>query len=122
MEEFFANMDGFLKILWYIAVGSSLIFIIQTAMVFFGFDDDTDIEMESDVGFDSSEVENAQDMAVILPSPHHENLILFKSAYIKSILIKIGKCRHFPAKPDQILVKSQQGPVLFILSLFPLYL
>lgn len=41
MKEFFANMDSAQQIYWYIAIGVSIVFIIQTVMTFIGADNDT---------------------------------------------------------------------------------
>ena len=56
MKEFFSNMDTTTQIYWYIAIGSSLFFIIQTIMTFVGASADVDIDTDVDAhdgGFDS---------------------------------------------------------------------
>ncbi len=50
MSEFFANMDNTLKIYWYIAIASSLIFIFQTILSFFGSDSSVDGDFDIDAG------------------------------------------------------------------------
>ncbi len=48
MSEFFANMDNTLRIYWYVAIASSLIFIFQTILSFFGSDSDVDADFDID--------------------------------------------------------------------------
>jgi hypothetical protein len=52
MNDFFSNMDSAERIYWYIAIASSLIFIIQTILSFVG--SDTDMEGDLDFEADSS--------------------------------------------------------------------
>lgn len=44
--EFFENMDPLLQTFWYIALGASLIFIIQTIMTFAGMDSSDGVEAD----------------------------------------------------------------------------
>ena len=48
MTEWWTSLDLFMKILWCIAIASSLIFIIETVLTFIG----ADVEMEMDADFD----------------------------------------------------------------------
>lgn len=48
MTEWWTSLDLFLKILWCIAIASSLIFIIETVLTFIG----ADVEMDMDTDFD----------------------------------------------------------------------
>ncbi|MDR1882965.1 MAG: NfeD family protein [Prevotella sp.] len=50
MKEFFSSMDAAQQFYWYIAIGASVIFIIQTIMTFIGADADAG----SDAGFDGN--------------------------------------------------------------------
>lgn len=49
MTEFFNSMVGFDQTLWYMAIFSSIIFLIQTIMIFAGGDVETDTETGTDV-------------------------------------------------------------------------
>ena len=54
--EYFNSLDQMLQVFWYIALGSSLIFIIQAIMTFIGMDatEGLDADFDSDfVGGDS---------------------------------------------------------------------
>lgn len=55
MKEFFANMDGTQQFYWYIAIGASVIFIIQTIMTFVGADADTGVDADFDGNLDGGE-------------------------------------------------------------------
>ena len=48
MTEWWTSLDIFMKILWCIAIASSLIFIIETVLTFIG----ADVEMDIDTDFD----------------------------------------------------------------------
>lgn len=48
MTEWWTSLDLFMKILWCIAIASSLIFIIETVLTFIG----ADVEMDLDTDFD----------------------------------------------------------------------
>ena len=48
MTEWWTSLDLFMKILWCIALASSLIFIIETVLTFIG----ADVEMDMDTDFD----------------------------------------------------------------------
>lgn len=48
MTEWWTSLDIFMKILWCIAIASSLIFIIETVLTFIG----ADVEMDMDTDFD----------------------------------------------------------------------
>ncbi len=48
MTEWWTSLDLFMKILWCIAIASSLIFIIETVLTFIG----ADVEMDIDTDFD----------------------------------------------------------------------
>lgn len=48
MIEWWTSLDLFMKILWCIAIASSLIFIIETVLTFIG----ADVEMDMDTDFD----------------------------------------------------------------------
>ena len=52
MKEFFANVDSAQQIYWYIAIGASIIFIIQTIMTFIGADSSTGVEADFDGNLD----------------------------------------------------------------------
>ena len=50
METFFANMEPTLRIYWYIAIGSSIFFIVQTILTFTGSgSDDVDANFDGDL-------------------------------------------------------------------------
>ena len=48
MTEWWTSLDLFMKILWCIAIASSLLFIIETVLTFIG----ADVEMDMDTDFD----------------------------------------------------------------------
>lgn len=50
--ELFENMDSLLKTFWFVAIPSSLIFIIQTIMTFIGADASDGVEVDFDGDFD----------------------------------------------------------------------
>lgn len=54
MKEFFQSMDPTQQFFWYVALGASVIFIVQTIMTFFGMDSDGgmdgDVETDLEVG------------------------------------------------------------------------
>ncbi|MFV0419445.1 MAG: NfeD family protein [Dysgonomonas sp.] len=50
MKDFFSTMDSAQQFYWYIAIGASVVFIIQTAMTFIGADSDTDVDTDLDDG------------------------------------------------------------------------
>lgn len=52
MKEFFSNMESGEQIYWYIAIISSIIFIIQTILTFVGADTDTGIDADFDGDLD----------------------------------------------------------------------
>jgi len=66
MTEFFNSLYGFEKVLWSIASFTTVIFIIQSLMIFFGgdteSDTDVDTDFETDVDVDT-DVDNAQEDA-----------------------------------------------------------
>jgi len=55
--EFFDALTGFEKVLWFIAIPTSLVFLIQFMMIFLGLDSDGDLDTDTD--FDA-DVDNAQ--------------------------------------------------------------
>lgn len=55
MKELFANMDGTQQFYWYIAIGASVIFIIQTIMTFVGADADTGVDADFDGNLDGGD-------------------------------------------------------------------
>jgi membrane protein implicated in regulation of membrane protease activity len=55
MKDFFASMDGAQQFYWYIAIGASVIFIIQTIMTFIGADSDTGVDADFDGDLDASD-------------------------------------------------------------------
>lgn len=52
MKEFFANMDSTQQFYWYIAIGASIVFVIQTIMTFVGADTDSGADTDFDSGAD----------------------------------------------------------------------
>lgn len=50
MKDFFSTMDSAQQFYWYIAIGASVVFIIQTVMTFIGADADADVETDFDNG------------------------------------------------------------------------
>lgn len=52
MKEFFESMDGVQQFYWYIAIGASVIFIIQTIMTFIGADSDGGMDGDFDGSMD----------------------------------------------------------------------
>jgi len=55
MKEFFASMDGAQQFYWYIAIGASVIFIIQTIMTFIGADADTGVDADFEGDLDGGD-------------------------------------------------------------------
>ncbi len=55
MKEFFTSMDGSQQFYWYIAIGASVIFIIQSIMTFIGADSDTGVDADFDGDLDASD-------------------------------------------------------------------
>ncbi len=54
MTEWWTSLDLFMKILWCIAIASSLIFVIETILTFIGIDHDIDTDFEiHDASFDA---------------------------------------------------------------------
>lgn len=54
MSEWWNSLDLFMKILWGISIGTSLIFIIETVLTFIGIDSDIDTDFEiSDGSFET---------------------------------------------------------------------
>lgn len=51
MTEWWTSLDLFMKILWCIAIASSLIFIVETILTFIG----ADVEMDADADFDMAD-------------------------------------------------------------------
>ncbi|MBQ6688277.1 MAG: hypothetical protein IJN02_03465 [Bacteroidales bacterium] len=51
MTEWWTSLDLFMKILWCIAIASSLIFIVETILTFIG----ADVEMDTDMDFDMAD-------------------------------------------------------------------
>jgi len=52
MKDFFLSMDFNQQFYWYVAIGASVIFIIQTIMTFVGADSDTGIDADFDGNLD----------------------------------------------------------------------
>jgi len=50
MKEFFLNMDVTLQVYWYIAIGASVFFILQTIVTFVGGGGDVDVDVDTDAG------------------------------------------------------------------------
>ncbi|MDR0824653.1 MAG: NfeD family protein [Prevotella sp.] len=55
MKEFFESMDGYQQFYWYVAIGASVIFIIQTVMTFIGADADTGVDADFDGNLDGGD-------------------------------------------------------------------
>lgn len=55
MKEFFASMDATQQFYWYVAIGASVIFIIQTVMTFIGADTDTGVDADFDGNLDGGD-------------------------------------------------------------------
>jgi membrane protein implicated in regulation of membrane protease activity len=55
MKDFFASMESIQQFYWYIAIGASVIFIIQTVMTFIGADSDTGVDADFDGNLDASD-------------------------------------------------------------------
>lgn len=55
MKEFFEAMDGAQQFYWYIAIGASIVFIIQTIMTFVGADADTGVDADFDGNMDGGD-------------------------------------------------------------------
>lgn len=55
MKEFFASMDSAQQFYWYIAIGASVIFIIQTIMTFIGADSDTGVDADFEGDLDGGD-------------------------------------------------------------------
>jgi len=56
MKEFFASMDGMQQFYFYIAVGASIIFIVQMIMTFMGADADSGVDADFDGNLDGVEM------------------------------------------------------------------
>lgn len=62
MVEFFQSLQGFQVVLWYIAIFSSIVFLIQSVMIIFGVDADADTDIDTNFDPDiDTEVDNAQE-------------------------------------------------------------
>ncbi|MGM9764226.1 MAG: hypothetical protein ACI3ZQ_09440 [Candidatus Cryptobacteroides sp.] len=70
MTEWWTSLDLFMKIVWCIALGSSLVFIVQSIMSFAGADHDIDADIDTD--FDAS-----TDVDVSMNLYTFRNLIVF---------------------------------------------
>lgn len=70
MTEWWTSLDLFMKIVWCIALGSSLVFIVQSIMNFAGADHDIDADIDTD--FDAS-----TDVDVSMNLYTFRNLIVF---------------------------------------------
>lgn len=55
MKEFFASMDATQQLYWYIAIGASIVFIIQAIMSFIGADADTGMDADFDGDLDGGD-------------------------------------------------------------------
>lgn len=55
MKEFFSSMDATQQFYWYVAIGASVIFIIQIIMTFIGADSDTGVDADFDGNLDSAD-------------------------------------------------------------------
>lgn len=55
MKEFFTSMDTSQQVYWYIAIGATIIFIIQTIMTFVGADTDTGMDADFDGNLDGGD-------------------------------------------------------------------
>jgi membrane protein implicated in regulation of membrane protease activity len=55
MTDFFSNMDMLLRTFWFIAIPTSLIFIIQTIMTFVGLDASEGVEADFDSNLDGGD-------------------------------------------------------------------
>ena len=55
MREFFGAMDPMQCFYWYIAIGASVIFLIQTVMTFVGVDADTGVDADFDSNLDGGD-------------------------------------------------------------------
>ncbi|WP_029901988.1 NfeD family protein [Prevotella sp. 10(H)] len=55
MKEFFSSMDAAQQFYWYVAIGASVIFIIQTIMTFIGADSDTGVDADFDGNLDGGD-------------------------------------------------------------------
>lgn len=53
MSEFFSTMESVERFYWYLAIGASLIFIVQTIMTFIGADSDTGMDADFDSNLDA---------------------------------------------------------------------
>jgi len=53
MTEFFASMESVQRFYWYLAIGASIVFIIQTVMTFVGADADTGMDADFDGNMDA---------------------------------------------------------------------
>lgn len=53
MTDFFATMEPTQRIYWYLAIGASIVFIIQTIMTFVGADADTGMDADFDGNMDA---------------------------------------------------------------------
>ena len=47
MTEWWTSLDLFMKILWGIAIATSLIFILETVLTFIGIDHDGSLDMDT---------------------------------------------------------------------------
>jgi len=55
MKEFFISMDGTQQFYWYVAIGASVIFIIQTIMTFVGADSGDGMDADFDGNLDGGD-------------------------------------------------------------------
>lgn len=53
--EFFSNLEPLLRFLWYLAIGSSTVFIVQTIMTFVGVDSSDGLDADFDGNLDGAD-------------------------------------------------------------------
>lgn len=80
MTEWWTSLDLFMKIVWCIALGSSLIFIVQSIMSFAGADHELDADIDTD--FDAS-----TDVDVSMNLYTFRNLVVFLLGFSWTIVL-----------------------------------
>ena len=74
MTEWWTSLDLFMKILWGIAIATSLIFILETVLTFIGIDHDGSFDMDTSAD-GSFESEPSMNLYTFRPRDKAENII-----------------------------------------------
>lgn len=111
MTEFFNSLVGFEKVLWGIAIFTSVIFVIQFIMVIFGGDADSetdlDTDFDTDIDVDPGDVDHAQeDTGFSFAWLSFRNLVNF---FLLFSWVGISCFSHGLSVPLALLISSASG-------------